>query len=149
MGATATALQRAGARRDRLRGRRLRRWPTLDPYAWCATWGRGYRVDNRRACCVHLGGIPHMNLTPLKIAPTGMRLHEWIALERGYFQQAGIEPVVRWDVLSGVQSSWKDLDYKQRPQDRPFLGGAEPVDVINHCAWGSVCNAGAGMGKFA
>jgi NitT/TauT family transport system substrate-binding protein len=22
------------------------------------------------------------------------------------------------------------------------------VDIINHCAWGSVCNAGAGMGKF-
>jgi hypothetical protein len=22
------------------------------------------------------------------------------------------------------------------------------VDVINHCAWGSICNAGAGMGKF-
>ena len=22
------------------------------------------------------------------------------------------------------------------------------MDVINHCAWGSVCNAGAGLGKF-
>jgi hypothetical protein len=30
----------------------------------------------------------------------------------------------------------------------PFVGTAEPVDVINHCAWGSVCNAGAGLGKF-
>jgi hypothetical protein len=77
-----------------------------------------------------------------------MRLHEWIALERGYFQDAGIEPVIRWDVVSGIQSSWKELAYKQRPQDKPFLGESEPVDVINHCAWGSVCNAGAGMGKF-
>jgi NitT/TauT family transport system substrate-binding protein len=89
-----------------------------------------------------------MPLTRLNIAPTGMRLHEWIALERGYFQEAGIEPVIRWDVVSGIQSSWKDLAYKERPQDKPFLGQTEPVDVINHCAWGSVCNAGAGMGKF-
>jgi len=28
------------------------------------------------------------------------------------------------------------------------VGTAEPVDIINHCAWGSVCNAGAGLGKF-
>jgi hypothetical protein len=77
-----------------------------------------------------------------------MRLHEWIALERGYFQDFGIEPVIRWDIVSGIQASWRETDYKQRPQDRPFLGQSEPVDVINHCAWGSVCNAGAGMGKF-
>src|SRR5206468_534115 len=37
--------------------------------------------------------------------------------------------------------------YFDRPQDRPFLAGA--IEVPNSaCAWGSVCNAGAGMGKF-
>jgi hypothetical protein len=77
-----------------------------------------------------------------------MRLHEWIAIDRGYFQDAGIEPIVRWDVLSGIMSSWKGTQYLERPQDQPFRGGSEPLDVINHCAWGSVCNAGAGMGKF-
>jgi len=89
-----------------------------------------------------------MTLTSLAIAPTGMRLHEWIALDRGYFQQHGIEPVIRWDIVSGIQSSWKGIDYRARPQDRPFVGESEPVDVINHCAWGSVCNAGAGLGRF-
>ena len=89
-----------------------------------------------------------MTLKPLKIAPTGMRLHEWIALERGYFQEVGIEPIVRWDILSGIMSSWQGKQYKERPQDAPFVGTAEAVDVINHCAWGSVCNAGAGLGKF-
>ncbi len=89
-----------------------------------------------------------MALTQLKIAPTGMRLHEWIALERGYFQDQGIEPVIRWDVVRGIQSSWRDKQYRERPQDDPFLGKSEPLDVINHCAWGSVCNAGAGLGKF-
>jgi NitT/TauT family transport system substrate-binding protein len=89
-----------------------------------------------------------MTLKPLKIAPTGMRLHEWIALERGYFQARGIEPIVRWDIVSGVMSSWQGKEYKERPQDLPFVGTSEPVDVINQCAWGSVCNAGAGLGKF-
>jgi len=45
-------------------------------------------------------------------------------------------------------SSWQGKAYRERPQDAPFVGAAEPVDVINHCAWGSVCNAGAGLGKF-
>src|SRR4051812_43459896 len=84
----------------------------------------------------------------LQIAPTGMRLHEWIALERGYFNAAGIEPIVRWDILNGIMGSWKGKEYRQQPQDAPFLGSAESVDVINHCAWGSVCNAGAGLGKL-
>jgi NitT/TauT family transport system substrate-binding protein len=51
-------------------------------------------------------------------------------------------------VVHGIQSRWEGLHYKERPQDAPFLGKSEPVDVINHCAWGSVCNAGAGLGKF-
>jgi hypothetical protein len=89
-----------------------------------------------------------MTLRQLKIAPTGMRLHEWIALDRGYFQAAGIEPVVRWDIVSGIMSSWQGKQYLERPQDQPFVGTSEPVDIINHCAWGSVCNAGAGLGKF-
>jgi hypothetical protein len=40
-------------------------------------------------------GETAMTFTQLKIAPTGTRLHEWIALERGYFQAHGIEPIVR------------------------------------------------------
>ena len=31
-----------------------------------------------------------MALTRVPISPTGMRLQEWIALERGYFQAEGI-----------------------------------------------------------
>jgi NitT/TauT family transport system substrate-binding protein len=84
----------------------------------------------------------------LKIAPTGMRLHEWVALERGYFQAVGIEPIVRWDVVRGAMGKWTGLEYKERPQDRPFVGISDSVDITNACAWGSVCNAGAGMGRF-
>jgi NitT/TauT family transport system substrate-binding protein len=87
-----------------------------------------------------------MSLTRVKISPTGMRLHEWIALERGYFQEQAIEPDIQWQVQAGTQSSWKGLDYLERPQDRPFVQGQQTI--TNACAWGSICNAGAGMGKF-
>jgi len=82
------------------------------------------------------------------MVPTGMRLHEWIALERGYFQAEGIAPNVRWDVVRGIMSRWDGKAYGERPQDEPFRGQSEPIDVINHSVWGSVCNAGAGLGKF-
>jgi hypothetical protein len=55
------------------------------------------------------GGIAVMERTELIIAPTGMRLHEWIALERGYFD-VGIEPVVRWAPSSArihALSGWR------------------------------------------
>ena len=87
-----------------------------------------------------------MALTRVQISPTGMRLHEWIAIERGYFQEQGIEPDIRWDVLTGTMSSWQGMDYLQRPQDQPFVEGEQTI--TNACMWGSVCNAGAGLGKF-
>jgi NitT/TauT family transport system substrate-binding protein len=86
------------------------------------------------------------SLQRLKISPTGMRLHEWIALERGYFQEQGIDPDIQWHVTTGTMSSWKGMEYLQRPQDLPFQAGEQTI--TNACAWGSICNAGAGMGKF-
>jgi NitT/TauT family transport system substrate-binding protein len=84
----------------------------------------------------------------INIFPTGMRLHEWIAFEEGYFRDQGLEPEVMLDVYLGQMQGWDGghAGYKQRPQDRPFLEGTPAIG--NACAWGSVCNAGAGMGKF-
>src|SRR5262245_64381753 len=84
-------------------------------------------------------------LTKIRIFPTGMRLHEWIAFEEGYFRDEGLDPEVMWDVYLGQMKAWSG-GYKLRPQDQPFLEGAQAIG--NACAWGSVCNAGAGMGKF-
>lgn len=50
-----------------------------------------------------------------------------------------------WDVLEGQMDRWEDA-YKERPQDLPFVRGEQTIGSA--CAWGSVCNAGAGMGKF-
>lgn len=84
----------------------------------------------------------------INIFPTGMRLHEWIAFEEGLFAEQGLEPEVMMDVYLGQMQGWQggDAGYKLRPQDQPFLEGAQAIG--NACAWGSVCNAGAGMGKF-
>jgi hypothetical protein len=84
-------------------------------------------------------------LTRIRIFPTGMRLHEWIAFEEGYFREQGLDPEVMWDVYLGQMKGWTG-GYKARPQDQPFVEGTQAIG--NACAWGSVCNAGAGMGKF-
>ena len=84
-------------------------------------------------------------LTRIRIFPTGMRLHEWIAFEEGFFRDERLDPEVMWDVYLGQMKGWTG-GYKARPQDKPFLDGAQAIG--NACAWGSVCNAGAGMGKF-
>ena len=58
-------------------------------------------------------------LTKIRIFPTGMRLHEWIAFEEGYFGAEGLDPEVMWDVYLGQMKAWSG-GYKLRPQDQPF-----------------------------
>lgn len=83
--------------------------------------------------------------TRIKIVPHFMRLHEWIALDNGYYEAEGLLPELLADVMHQV-SGYREKPYKDRPQDRPFVDG---LTVANSaCHWGSVCNAGAGMGKF-
>lgn len=84
-------------------------------------------------------------LTPIAVVPHFMRLHEWIALEQGYYQQVGLDPILRDDIMHRV-SQHAGSPYKQRPQDAPFLAGEAVANSA--CHWGSVCNAAAGMGKF-
>jgi len=82
----------------------------------------------------------------IRVVPHFMRLHEWVALEEGAYQAEGLEPELLSDVMHDVSSHGPD-PYFDRPQDRPFRSGG--VEVANSaCEWGSVCNAGAGMGKF-
>ena len=84
----------------------------------------------------------------IDIFPTGMRLHEWIAFDEGFFAAEGLQPEVMMDVYLGQMQGWQggEAGYKLRPQDQPVLAGTPAIGSA--CAWGSVCNAGAGMGKF-
>ena len=82
--------------------------------------------------------------TPINVVPHFSRLHEWIALEKGYFQDEGLEPKVLTDVMHSVSGHRGD-EYGQRPQDLPFVQGEEVANSA--CEWGTACNAGAGMGR--
>jgi NitT/TauT family transport system substrate-binding protein len=86
------------------------------------------------------------SLRHVTVAPKGMGLNDFVAQQEGHFAAEGLDVAFDWKTFRGTQSSWKGLGYFERPQDRPY---AEGRDVIQGaCAWGSICNASAGMGRF-
>jgi NitT/TauT family transport system substrate-binding protein len=85
-------------------------------------------------------------LIPVKVAPKGMGLNDFVAMQEGFFAAEGLDVAFDWKTFRGTQSSWKDLEYFQRPQDRPYTEDREDV-VQGACLWGTICNASAGMGR--
>lgn len=85
-------------------------------------------------------------LKRVKIAPKGMGLNDWVAKQEGYFEAEGLDVEFDWKTFKGTQSSWKGMDYFQRPQDRPYTESKEDV-IQGACVWGTICNASAGMGR--
>jgi NitT/TauT family transport system substrate-binding protein len=83
----------------------------------------------------------------VKIAPKGMGLNDFVAMQEGFFAAEGLDVELDWKTFRGTQSSWKDLQYFQRPQDRPYTQDNAEV-IQGACVWGSICNASAGMGRF-
>src|SRR5438552_15178575 len=82
----------------------------------------------------------------IKVAPKGMGLNDFVAFEEAFFAAEGLDVELDWKTFRGTQSSWKGLEYFERPQDQPY---AEDQEVIQGaCVWGSICNASAGMGRF-
>jgi hypothetical protein len=86
-------------------------------------------------------------LKAVKVAPKGMGLNDFVAHQEGYFAAEGLDVEFDWKTFRGTQSSWKGLEYFQRPQDRPYTQSKEDV-IQGACAWGTVCNASAGMGRI-
>jgi NitT/TauT family transport system substrate-binding protein len=86
-------------------------------------------------------------LKGVKVAPKGMGLNDFVAHQEGYFAAEGLDVEFDWKTFRGTQSSWKGLDYLQRPQDRPYTQDKAEV-IQGACVWGSICNASAGMGRF-
>ena len=85
-------------------------------------------------------------LLRVKIAPKGMGLNDFVAEQEGFFAAEGLDVEFDWKTFRGTQSSWKNLDYFQRPQDRPYTEDKQEV-IQGACVWGTICNASAGMGR--
>ena len=85
-------------------------------------------------------------LIPVRVAPKGMGLNDFVAMQEGFFAAEGLDVEFDWKTFRGTQSSWKELDYFQRPQDRPYTEDKQDV-VQGACLWGTICNASAGMGR--
>jgi NitT/TauT family transport system substrate-binding protein len=83
----------------------------------------------------------------VKVAPKGMGLNDFVAQQEGFFEAEGIEVEFDWKTFRGTQSSWKQYEYFQRPQDKPYTEGDKSV-IQCACVWGSISNASAGMGRF-
>ena len=81
------------------------------------------------------------------VAPKGMGLNDFVAKQEGFFEAEGLDVTFDWKTFRGTQSSWKGLNYLERPQDQPYTKDKAEV-IQGACVWGSICNASAGMGKF-
>jgi NitT/TauT family transport system substrate-binding protein len=87
-----------------------------------------------------------VSLKRVKVAPKGMGLNDFVAMQEGFFAAEGLDVEFDWKTFRGTQSSWKGLEYFQRPQDRPYIEDKQDV-VQGACLWGTICNASAGMGR--
>jgi NitT/TauT family transport system substrate-binding protein len=81
------------------------------------------------------------SLLRIKVAPKGMGLNDFVALEEGYFADEGLQVEIDWKTFRGTQTAWK-MDYLARPQDKAVDEGV----IQGACLWGTISNASAGMG---
>ena len=69
-------------------------------------------------------------LLSVKVAPKGMGLNDFVALEQGFFAGEGLDVELDWKTFRGTQSSWKGMEYFERPQDKAVLQGQQRLERI-------------------
>jgi NitT/TauT family transport system substrate-binding protein len=84
---------------------------------------------------------PTTSLLRIKVAPKGMGLNDFVAMEEGYFADEGVEVEIDWKTFRGTQQAWK-MRYLERPQDK----AVDEQVIQGACLWGTISNASAGMG---
>jgi len=78
----------------------------------------------------------------IKVAPKGMGLNDFVALEEGFFRENGLDVEFDWKTFRGTQSSWKGVEYFERPQDKAVCENV----IQGACLWGTISNSSSGMG---
>src|SRR5690242_14043333 len=88
------------------------------------------------------------HMRKVRVAPKGMGINDFVAEAEGFFAAEGIQ--VEWDIKTfrGTQSKWVENKYLQRPQDKPYTEEKDANLIQCACLWGTISNAGAGMGRF-
>ncbi len=86
---------------------------------------------------------PTRSLLRIKVAPKGMGLNDFVALEEGFFADEGLDVQIDWKTFRGTQAAWK-MNYLERPQDK----AVEENVIQGACLWGTISNASAGMGRI-
>ena len=81
------------------------------------------------------------SLLRIRVAPKGMGLNDFVALEEGFFADEGLDVEFDWKTFRGTQAEWK-MEYLDRPQDKAVDEGV----IQGACLWGTISNASAGMG---
>src|SRR5262245_50234319 len=54
----------------------------------------------------------------ITVAPKGMGLNDFVAQQEGFFEAEGVRVEFDWKTFRGTQSSWKGMEYFERPQDK-------------------------------
>ena len=55
------------------------------------------------------GCVMAKELHRVKIAPKGMGLNDFVAMQEGFFAAEGLDVELDWKTFRGTQSSWKDF----------------------------------------
>jgi hypothetical protein len=73
-------------------------------------------------------------LTPINVVPHFSRLHEWVALEEGYFRDVSLEPNMLADVMHSVSSppGRRVRPTPPGPPLRPRAGGRQLGLRVGH-----------------
>ena len=71
------------------------------------------------------------HLAHVRVAPKGMGLNDFVAMEEGFFADEGVEVEFDMKVFRGTQSSWMGLDYFDRPQDKPYTEGDGKAVILS------------------
>src|SRR5215475_11730820 len=87
-----------------------------------------------RCCTIHyqlrhnpLGCWRRFMTIKVSVAPKGMGLNDFVAMQEGLFADEGLDVEFDLNIFRGTQSSWRGLRYFERPQDTPFSEGRSVI----------------------
>ena len=60
------------------------------------------------------------SLIKVKVAPKGMGLNDFVAMQEGFFAAEGLDVEFDWKTFRGTQSSWKGMNISSGRRTAPY-----------------------------